>query len=73
MDQEFLSIKEVAVIFAVNEATIRRAIKRGWIIAIRIGEGRKSPFRISRQSIDKIHFFMNNKSKPLSDMDNQQS
>ena len=53
--QEFLSIKEVAVIFAVDESTIRRAIKRGWIVAIKIGEGKRSPYRISRVSIDHIH------------------
>jgi excisionase family DNA binding protein len=55
MDQEFLSIKEVAVIFAVNEATIRRAIKRGWIVAFKIGAGKRSPYRISKRSIENIH------------------
>lgn len=55
MDQEFLSIKEVAVIFAVNESTIRRAIKRGWLVAIKIGEGKKSPYRISKKCIEAIH------------------
>lgn len=55
MDQEFLSIKEVAVIFGVNEATIRRAVRRGWIISIKIGEGKRSPYRVSRKTIDSIH------------------
>lgn len=55
MTPEFLSIKEVAVIFSVNEVTIRRAIKKGFLIAIRIGDGKKSPYRISRKSIDDIH------------------
>lgn len=55
MDQEFFSIKEVAVIFAVNEATIRRAIKRGWIVAFRIGDGKRSPYRISIKSIENLH------------------
>jgi hypothetical protein len=55
MDQEFFSIKEVAVIFAVNEVTIRRAIRKGLIIAIKIGDGKRSPYRISRQSIQHIH------------------
>ena len=55
MQAEFLSIKEVAVIFAVNEVTIRRAIKKGFLIAIRIGNGPKSPYRISRRSLDAIH------------------
>jgi excisionase family DNA binding protein len=55
IEKEFISIKEVAVIFSVNEITIRRAIKKGWIKAIKIGEGSRSPYRISRKSIDDIH------------------
>ena len=55
MEAEFLSVKETAVIFAVTEITIRRAIKKGWIIAIKIGEGKRSPYRISKQSIQHIH------------------
>ena len=55
MDSEFLSIKEVAVIFSVHEITIRRAIKKGYLIGIRIGEGKKSPYRISKKSIEAIH------------------
>lgn len=53
--QEFYSIKEVAVIFAVTEMTIRRAIRKGLIIAIKIGDGKRSPYRISKQSIQHIH------------------
>ncbi len=55
MDSEFLSIKEVATIFSVHEATIRRAIRKGHLIAIRIGMGKKSPYRISRKEIEAIH------------------
>jgi len=55
MQAEFLSIKEVAVIFSVNEVTIRRAIKKGWLIAVRIGDGDRSPYRVSKQSIQHIH------------------
>ena len=55
MDSEFYSIKELAVIFSVHEVTIRRAIKKGYIVAIRIGEGKKSPYRISRKAIEAIH------------------
>jgi excisionase family DNA binding protein len=55
MEQEFLSIKEVAVIFGVHQVTIRRAIKRGYIIALRIGNGSRSPYRISRKCIEAIH------------------
>lgn len=63
VENEFYSVKEVAVIFAVNELTIRRAIRKGWIKAIKIGEGKRSPYRISRKCIDNIHFFcIDNKS-----------
>ena len=52
---EFLTIKETAVIFSVHPITIRRAISKGFLIAIRIGAGPRSPYRISRKSIEKIH------------------
>ncbi len=55
MEQEFYSIKELAVVFAVHHTTIRRAIKHGFIIAVRVGDGRKSPYRISKKSIEAIH------------------
>lgn len=55
MESEFLSIKETATVFAVNEVTIRRAIKKGFLIAIRIGNGKRSPYRISKKSIEAIH------------------
>lgn len=55
MDSEFYSIKEVAQIFSVNEVTIRRAIKKGFIIAIRIGDAPKSPYRVSKKLIEAIH------------------
>jgi len=52
---EFLTIKETAVIFSVHAITIRRAIKKGFLVAIRIGNGPRSPYRISRKSIEAIH------------------
>lgn len=55
MDSEFYSIKEVARIFSVHEVTIRRAIKMGFIVAIRIGNAKRSPYRISKKSIEEIH------------------
>lgn len=70
MEQEFLSIKEVAVIFGVHQVTIRRAIKKGFIIALRVGNGSRSPYRISRKSIEAIHLSiikdMAQRSKPSS-------
>lgn len=55
MDQEFYSIKETAAVFGVHASTIRRAIKKGFLVAIRIGIGPKSPYRVSRESIKLIH------------------
>ena len=55
MISEFYSVKEVAVIFSVSELTIRRAIRKGWICAIRVGDSKKSPYRISKLSIKAIH------------------
>lgn len=55
INSEFLSIKETAIIFSVHESTIRRAIKKGFLLAIRIGNNPKSPYRISRKSIEAIH------------------
>jgi len=55
IDSEFYSIKEAAAIFHVHANTIRSAIKKGFIVAIRVGEGRRSPYRISKKSIDAIH------------------
>ena len=55
METEFYTIKETAVIFGVHQNTIRRAIKKGFLIAIRIGLGKKSPYRISKKSLEAIH------------------
>lgn len=55
MDQEFYSIKELSVIFACHHTTIRRAIKRGHLIAIRLSNGKRSPYRISKKSVEAIH------------------
>ena len=55
MEKEFLTIKETAEVFGVHANTIRSAIKKGFLIAIRVGNGIKSPYRISRREIDTIH------------------
>ena len=54
-EAEFLSVEDVADIFEVHPHTIRRAIKKGFIIAIRIGNSPRSPYRISKKSIEAIH------------------
>ena len=52
---EFISIEDTAKIFSVHPHTIRRAIRLGYLTAIRIGMGVRSPYRISRKSIEAIH------------------
>ena len=52
---EFVSIKEIAVIFSADASTIRRAIKKGYLVAIRLGSGPRSPYRISLKQIEAIH------------------
>lgn len=55
MEKEFLDIKEAADVFNVHENTIYTWIRKGFIIAIRIGNKPKSPYRISKKSIEAIH------------------
>jgi excisionase family DNA binding protein len=55
MEAEFYTIKETAVIFGVHQNTIRRAIRLGHLIAIRVGAGKKSPYRVSKREIESIH------------------
>jgi len=48
-----LSIKEAANLLNVSETTIRRMIKRGDIVAIKVGtKGKTSPWRISQNAIN---------------------
>jgi len=55
LDNEFYTVTETALLFHVHPNTIRRAIKKGYLIAIRLSIGGKSPYRISRKSIEAIH------------------
>lgn len=58
MEPEFYSIKEVACIFSVHPNTIYLAIRKGFLVAVRIGNGKRSPYRISKKSIEAIHVSM---------------
>ena len=55
VESEFLTLKEAAAVFSVHVNTMRRAIRLGYIVGIRIGNGSKSPYRISKVSIEGIH------------------
>ena len=50
--EKMVSIKEAADMLNVSETTIRRMIRRGDIVAIKVGtKGKTSPWRISQQVI----------------------
>lgn len=51
---DFFSIKEFASKVGVHHNTIRRAIKRGKISAVKIGAGTRSHYRIAKTEIDRI-------------------
>ena len=55
MEKEFLNIKETCQVFGVHENTLYTWIKKGFLVALRIGNKPKSPYRISRKSIEAIH------------------
>jgi len=54
MEKEYYSVEEFANRFSIHPETIRKAIKAGRIQAVRIGIGKRSPYRISRHEIDRI-------------------
>jgi len=54
---EFLSIKEFAILLNVHSNTIRRAVKSGRINAFKVGYGKKAIYRIARAEINRIAIF----------------
>jgi len=55
--EEFLSIKEFAILLRIHQNTVRRAIKSGRINAFKVGSGKKSIYRIPRSEINRIALF----------------
>ena len=55
--EEFLTIEEFSILLRVHPQTVRRAIKKGRIHALRIGIGVRSSFRIPRSEIQRIALF----------------
>lgn len=46
MDEDFLSIKEFAAKIGMHPNSVRRSIKVGKLIAIRISDGKRAAYRI---------------------------
>lgn len=55
-EEDFLSIKEFAVLLKLHPNTIRRHIKKGRIVAFRIDPRYKGTYRIPRTEINKMCF-----------------
>jgi excisionase family DNA binding protein len=54
MSQEYYSVTEFSVLMGVHPLTIRSAIRKGRIIAVRVGSGKKSPYRIPHSEIERL-------------------
>jgi excisionase family DNA binding protein len=57
MEEEFFTIKEFSDKLKVHPSTVRRAIKKGRIQAIRAGSGNRPLYRIPYSEIERIALF----------------
>ena len=53
----YYSIKEFAKLIRVHEQTVRNSIRSGRIQAFRVGNGKKSAFRIPASEVSRIALF----------------
>lgn len=53
-ENDFLSIKEFALLISVHPNTIRRAIKNGRISGFKVGGGKRSIYRIPRSETNRM-------------------
>ncbi len=56
-ENEYLSVKEFAVLLKVHYNTVIRAIKSGKLNAFRISSKKKSAYRIARSEIHRVALF----------------
>lgn len=56
-ENEYLSVKEFAVLLKVHYNTVIRAIKSGKLNAFRISSNKKAAYRIARSEINRVALF----------------
>jgi len=56
-ENDFYTVKEFAAKIGVHHNTVRRALKSGRICGFRVGSGNRSPYRISKSEVNRIHLF----------------
>jgi len=54
MDQEFLTIQEVAELLRISESTVRSYIRNGQLPCLKLGAGRSAAVRVRRKDIDEL-------------------
>lgn len=54
LEKNYYTVEEFAELFDMTPLTIRRSIKSGRILAIRVGSSKKSAYRIPRSQIEKL-------------------
>ncbi len=57
MTDQFYTVKELASLLRVHPATIRRGINSGRISGFRVGQGKKSTFRIYKSELERMAAF----------------
>lgn len=63
MDDEFYTVKEFAALLKMSPETIRRAIRKGEIVAVKLIPHKNSSYRISRYQLDRMAQNINSKGK----------
>jgi excisionase family DNA binding protein len=56
IEEQFMSVKEFALLMGIHYNTVLRSIKKGRLSAVRIGYGKKATYRICRSEIHRIAF-----------------